>query len=92
MRSTVVESPGRRVRLVLMEPARGKRQSQIAEYLFHHQGVGVQHVAFLVNDLITAGECLRAGGIPFLQIPASYYEKLAERFGDTRMISMSWRG
>jgi 4-hydroxyphenylpyruvate dioxygenase len=83
MRSSVVESPDRRVRLVLMEPAEGKRRSQIADYLLHHHGAGVQHMALLVNDLITAGECLRVNGVSFLEIPRSYYEELAKHLEET---------
>jgi 4-hydroxyphenylpyruvate dioxygenase len=81
MNSKVVRSPTGRIKLPLMEPARGRRRSQIEEYLGFYGGAGAQHLALLSNDIVGAVRQLRAAGIEFLQIPPSYYDVLEARVG-----------
>lgn len=81
MKSRVLQSRNRAVRLVFMEPVQGERESQIAEYLRHHRGPGVQHVAFHTDDILAASHKLRVRQIPFLRIPAAYYHQLEARIG-----------
>jgi 4-hydroxyphenylpyruvate dioxygenase len=83
MRSKVVQSSNGAVRLVFLEPAQGLRESQIAEYLRHHGGPGVQHVAFHTRNIVAAGEELRERDIAFIDIPRAYYEQLSQRVGET---------
>lgn len=81
MRSTVVESPDAAVKLVFMEPAPGLKPSQIADFIDRNHGPGVQHLAFQVRDIIATGDALRARGVPFLEVPGSYYDVLEDRLG-----------
>ncbi|WP_028401266.1 4-hydroxyphenylpyruvate dioxygenase [Ectobacillus panaciterrae] len=76
-----VMTNGSRIKFPINEPAEGKRKSQIQEYLEFYNGAGVQHLAFLTNDIIKTVSALRANGVEFLETPASYYEKLTERVG-----------
>jgi 4-hydroxyphenylpyruvate dioxygenase len=82
MRSIVVEDPSHSVKFPLVEPAAGKRESQVAEFLRHHGGPGVQHVALLCEDISTAVGRLRANGLHFLDIPDEYYRMAPSRVGD----------
>jgi 4-hydroxyphenylpyruvate dioxygenase len=81
MRSKVVQSDTGTVVFPMMEPATGKRKSQIEEYLNFHRGPGVQHVALASDDIISSVRTLRSRNIGFLQTPRSYYEMLEERVG-----------
>jgi len=58
------------------EPAKGKKKSQIQEYVEFYGGSGVQHVAINTVDIIHTVRQLRARGLEFLTVPASYYEQL----------------
>lgn len=81
MRSKVVQDDARTVVFPMMEPATGKRKSQIEEYLNFHRGPGVQHVALASDDIISSVRTLRSRDIGFLNTPRSYYEMLEERVG-----------
>jgi 4-hydroxyphenylpyruvate dioxygenase len=81
MNSKVVEDASGRIKFALLEPAASKRRSQIEEYLNYYQGPGVQHVAFLSEDIVGSVGELCASGIQFLQIPPRYYDTLGERVG-----------
>ncbi|TAG75055.1 MAG: 4-hydroxyphenylpyruvate dioxygenase, partial [Runella slithyformis] len=58
-----------------------KRKSQVEEYLDFYNGAGVQHIAVATHDIIHAVTELRARGVEFLEIPASYYDELLGRVG-----------
>ncbi|HMF77046.1 MAG TPA: 4-hydroxyphenylpyruvate dioxygenase [Bryobacteraceae bacterium] len=79
--SKVMTNGNERVRFPLNEPARGKRKSQIEEYLEFYGGPGVQHIAMATLDIIQTVTQLRNQGIEFLQIPTAYYEQLTSRVG-----------
>jgi 4-hydroxyphenylpyruvate dioxygenase len=81
MNSKVVRNATGRIKLPLMEPAPGRRRSQIEEYLGFYGGPGAQHVALLSGDIRQAARSLREAGIEFLQIPPSYYDVLEKRVG-----------
>jgi 4-hydroxyphenylpyruvate dioxygenase len=63
-----------------MEPAPGKRQSQIDEYVRCHHGPGAQHLALRSHDIVRSASAMRAG-IEFLATPESYYDTLQARVG-----------
>ena len=73
-----------RVKLPINEPAPGKRRSQIEEYLDFYRGPGVQHMALRTDDILRTVTELRARGVQFLRVPATYYEEMRERFADLR--------
>jgi 4-hydroxyphenylpyruvate dioxygenase len=80
MRSKVVQTPDGAVRLPIMEPAVGRRQSQIDSYIHAHDGAGVQHLAFRSDDIVASAAAI-ADGVTFLPTPDAYYERLEARVG-----------
>ena len=69
------------VKFPINEPAAGKAKSQIEEYLDYYKGPGVQHIALATDDIIDTVTRMRAQGVEFLSVPATYYEDLAKRVG-----------
>ncbi|HWS85824.1 MAG TPA: 4-hydroxyphenylpyruvate dioxygenase [Pyrinomonadaceae bacterium] len=82
MNSKVVENASGAIKFPMVEPAPGRRKSQIEEYLNFHFGPGAQHVAFASDDIISSVRALRANGNEFLRTPESYYTVLKDRVGD----------
>ena len=77
--SKVVSNGNGYVKFPINEPAKGKKRSQIDEYLDFYKGSGVQHIALLTDDIIsTVGE-LRKRGVDFLYVPDTYYDDLFAR-------------
>lgn len=79
--SKVVSNGNGYIKFPINEPAKGKKKSQIEEYLdFYHSG-GVQHIALETNDILATVTELNARGIEFLATPDTYYEDLLNRVG-----------
>ena len=79
--SKVVTNGNGYIKFPINEPAKGKRKSQIEEYLDFYKSPGVQHIAIATDDIIlTVGE-LRKRGLDFLKIPDNYYNDLLDRVG-----------
>ncbi|HEX9681837.1 MAG TPA: 4-hydroxyphenylpyruvate dioxygenase [Acidimicrobiales bacterium] len=78
LQSTVMWDGGGVV-LPINEPADGQRKSQIQEYIEHHQGPGVQHVAMRTDDIVAATDSLRDRGVRFLSVPPAYYDDARRR-------------
>jgi 4-hydroxyphenylpyruvate dioxygenase len=77
--SRAMSAPDQKIRIPLAEEAQGGR-GQIAEFLRAHTGEGVQHIAFLCDDLIGCWDRLKALGVRFMTPPSSaYYGRLDER-------------
>jgi 4-hydroxyphenylpyruvate dioxygenase len=81
MNSKVVQNDTGRVKFPMMEPAPGRRKSQIEEYLNFHKGAGVQHVALLSSNILDSMATLKANHIDFLPTPKTYYDLLTDRIG-----------
>ena len=79
LKSIVVADWDEVIKMPINEPARALRKSQIQEYVEYYGGAGVQHIAFLTNDIIATIAQLRARGVEFLPVPPSYYEHLEKR-------------
>lgn len=82
LRSIVVWDPvSRRVKLANNEPLRPRfDESQIQVYVNDNRGPGVQHIAFLVKDIVSAVEyCNSSGNVNFLSTPHEYYEMVPAR-------------
>jgi 4-hydroxyphenylpyruvate dioxygenase len=79
--SKVVQSGRGRIKFPINEPARGRRRSQIEEYIDFYGGAGVQHIALATNDIVTTVKALRANDVSFLRVPKSYYDMLPDRVG-----------
>ena len=79
--SKVMANGNERIRFPINEPAKGRRKSQIEEYLEFYGGPGVQHIAMATSDIITTVSKLRDQGLEFLTVPTTYYEDLTARVG-----------
>ncbi len=79
--SKVVSNGNGYVKFPINEPAKGKKKSQIDEYLEFYKGAGVQHIALLTEDIISTVTELRKRGIDFLNVPNTYYDDLFARVG-----------
>jgi 4-hydroxyphenylpyruvate dioxygenase len=79
--SKVVANGNSFVKFPINEPAKGKKKSQIEEYLDFYHSPGVQHIAVLTDDIIaTVGE-LRNRGVEFMYVPDNYYDDVLDRVG-----------
>ena len=77
--SKAMTAPDGKIRIPLNEEARSGG-GQIDEFLRQYNGEGIQHVAFLCDDLLACWDRLKALGTPFMTAPPeTYYEMLAER-------------
>lgn len=86
LRSIVMADPGSGVKFATNEPMRPFfRESQINRFCEDHHGAGVQHVAFLVKEIIPAVEALREKGIQFLPAPGAYYDRLPKRMQEVKV-------
>lgn len=79
LKSIVMASPNEVVKMPINEPAKGKKQSQIEEYVDFYNGAGVQHIALLTDDIIRDITNLKARGMEFIKVPDTYYEDMKIR-------------
>ena len=71
-----------RVKFPIVEPAPGKKKSQVREFLDYNRGDGVGHIALETDDIIKSVENLEKNGLKFLYTPDAYYKLLPERVGE----------
>ena len=69
------------VKFPINEPAKGKKKSQVEEYLDFYKDAGVQHIAIATGDIITTVTVLSERGVEFLKVPNTYYDQLLDRIG-----------
>lgn len=79
LKSTVVCDVDEKCKMPINEPAKGKKMSQIEEYVEFYGGSGVQHIALSTTNILKSVELLNQRGVEFLPIPDSYYENLEKR-------------
>jgi 4-hydroxyphenylpyruvate dioxygenase len=79
-------SPNELVKMPMNEPAKGKKQSQIEEYIDFYNGAGVQHIALLTDDIIRDISNLRARGVEFIKVPDTYYQDMMVRLKKAGMV------
>ena len=79
--SKVMSNGNERIKFPINEPAKGKKRSQIDEYLEYYRGPGVQHLALATDDIVATVTALRDRGVEFLSVPTTYYEQLQSRVG-----------
>jgi 4-hydroxyphenylpyruvate dioxygenase len=79
--SKVVSNGNGRIKFPLNEPAKGRKKSQIDEYLEFYRGPGVQHIAIATNDIIQTVTAMRDRGVEFLRVPTTYYDTVLDRVG-----------
>lgn len=78
-------SPNESVMMPINEPAMGKKKSQVEEFVEFHGGPGVQHIAFLTEDIITTVTNLKKRGVRFIDVPNSYYEDMRKRLRNSTL-------
>ena len=71
--SKVMSNGNGRIKFPINEPAKGKKRSQIEEYLDFYEGSGVQHIAVATDDIIKAVSQLKSRGVEFLSTPPEAY-------------------
>ena len=79
--SKVVANGSGRIKFPINEPARGRKKSQIEEYLESYRGPGVQHIALATDNIVGAVSRLTERGVEFLSVPKVYYDELPRRVG-----------
>lgn len=80
--SKVMSNGNGRIKFPINEPAKGKKKSQIEEYIDFYEGPGVQHIAIATDDIIKTVMELRQRGVEFLSAPPkAYYEDVPKRLG-----------
>lgn len=89
--SKVMQNGTGKIKFPINEPAKGKKKSQIEEYIDFYEGAGVQHIAMCTDDIVETITRLKNNGVEFLQVPYTYYEELEKRVGkideDIKIIS-----
>jgi len=82
LQSKVMASDNMRIKFPINEPAKGKKRSQVEEYLDFYVGPGPQHLALATDDIVATIAALRARGVDFLHVPDTYYDTVLERVGE----------
>jgi 4-hydroxymandelate synthase len=77
--SIVVRSPSGGITFTILEQDPKKKPGQLEGFLSRYGGPGVQHLAFLVDDILSAVHDYGDRGIDFLATPGAYYDMLTER-------------
>ncbi|KAJ5718754.1 4-hydroxyphenylpyruvate dioxygenase 1 [Penicillium malachiteum] len=86
LKSIVMSSPNEVVKMPINEPAKGKKQSQIEEYVDFYNGAGVQHIALLTDDIIRDITHLKARGVEFIKVPETYYTDMQVRLKKSGLV------
>lgn len=80
--SKVMSNGNGRIKFPINEPAKGKKKSQIEEYIDFYEGAGVQHLALATDDIIKTVRELKIRGLEFLPPPPqAYYDEIPKRLG-----------
>ena len=81
--SKVMSNGNGRIKFPLNEPAKGKKRSQIEEYLDFYETPGVQHIAIATDNIIQTVRELIVRGVEFLSAPPKeYYSAIPTRLGE----------
>ena len=72
--SRVVEGGDGKIKFPIVEPAAGKKRSQIEEFLEYHRAPGVQHIGLTVSDNVAAAEAVQDDDIQLVDVQPSYYD------------------
>lgn len=69
------------IKFPINEPAKGKKKSQIEEYLDFYRGAGCQHIAVATDDIVFTISEMKKRGVDFLYVPGTYYDTVSDRVG-----------
>jgi len=70
------------IKIPINEPS--SKNSQIQEYLDEYRGPGIQHIALLTPNIISAIHEMRNRGMDFLEVPDTYYDTVPARVGEIK--------
>ncbi len=77
--SKALTAPDGKIKIPLNEEGEGGK-GQIEEFLREFNGEGIQHIAFICDDLVSCWDRLKSLGVPFMTAPPeTYYSMLDER-------------
>ncbi|MBK8983103.1 MAG: 4-hydroxyphenylpyruvate dioxygenase [Ignavibacteria bacterium] len=79
--SKVMQNGTGKIKFPINEPAKGKKKSQIEEYLDFYKSAGAQHIAMSTGNILETVNELKSRGLEFLTVPTSYYRELEARVG-----------
>ncbi|GMM28943.1 hypothetical protein DAMA08_016590 [Martiniozyma asiatica (nom. inval.)] len=79
LKSTVMTSGNKKIKMPINEPALGLKKSQIEEFIEFNHGPGIQHIAIRTSNIIDSVKKMRALGVDFIEVPDKYYQNLNER-------------
>jgi 4-hydroxymandelate synthase len=79
MDSVVVRNRAATATFTVLQPVTARAAGQIDAFLDRNCGAGVQHLAFLVDEIVPAVRAYRERGVEFLTTPGGYYDALTER-------------
>ncbi len=77
--SKVMSSGNGYIKFPINEPAKGRKKSQIEEYLDFYEGPGCQHIAIATDNIIESVTAMRKNGVEFLYVPGTYYDTVQSR-------------
>lgn len=79
--SKVMTNGNGRIKYPINEPAKGKKKSQIEEYIDFYNGAGCQHIAVATDNIVFTVSEMKKRGVEFLYVPGSYYDTVEDRVG-----------
>ena len=79
--SKVMQNGSGKIKFPINEPAKGKKKSQIEEYLDFYKSAGAQHIAMSTGNILETVNELKNRGLEFLTVPTTYYRELEGRIG-----------
>lgn len=79
MNSQVVRNAAGDVTLTIVEPELSGQPGRLDDFVKDHGGPGIQHLAFLTDDIVQDVATLQSNGVDFLTTPGTYYDLLPER-------------
>lgn len=79
LRSVVMADESEKVKMPINEPAKGKKVSQVEEFVNFYGGSGVQHIALRTENILETVQKMQDRGVEFLTIPNTYYDQLKKR-------------
>ena len=88
LRSLVMIHPEGGVKFPINEPT--SSNSQVQEFLDANHGEGIQHIALHTDNILGVVGELRSLGLPFLQVPATYYSSLQTK-ASSYLSETDWR-
>jgi len=80
--SKVMTNGNGRIKFPINEPAKGKKKSQIEEYIDFYNGAGAQHLAVATDDIVFTVSEMKKRGVEFLYVPGEYYDTVGDRVGE----------